>query len=112
MFKKIITAFIHVVLLLACTKSFAILDLELTQGVAASIPIAIVTFNGPKILAQGDQSITDILQNDLQHSGEFRVLSRSDAGTDSEGIKPEEKLSVLRQEGADYVVTGKIEKTK
>ena len=50
------------------------LDLELTQGITAAIPIAIVPFAGPKILVPGDKTVAEVIENDLQNSGQFRVI--------------------------------------
>ena len=58
-------------------RSYGTLDLELTQGVVAAIPIAILPFSGPRILVPGGEAITEVVKNDLQNSGQFRVMGPS-----------------------------------
>ena len=57
------------------STSYGALDLRLIRGMITSIPIAIIPFAGLKALAPGDQTIPQIIKNDLQNSGQFRVLS-------------------------------------
>lgn len=52
-------------------QAHAILTLELTRGVASAIPIAIVPFKGAENLPQ---NVSAIIANDLQNSGQFKVL--------------------------------------
>jgi TolB protein len=81
--------------------SNAMLDLELTQGVAAAIPIAIVPFKGPGIKAPGDESVGQVIKNDLQNSGEFRVVNGSSLGkTTASSVNTEN----WRKRGVDYVI--------
>src|SRR3989442_6628000 len=61
--------------------AFAALDLELTQGINASLPIAITPFSNEQANAPGNQSITQIITQDLQNSGQFRVVKSSTADT-------------------------------
>jgi len=73
MFKRIFTTLIIWVSLLIMLPAYAALDLELTQGIDAALPIAIVPFANEKANAPGNQSLTQIIANDLQNSGQFRV---------------------------------------
>ncbi len=57
----------------------AILHIELTQGVNKALPIAIVPFSGQSVLAAGSQTVTDIVENDLTNSGQFRCIDSQDA---------------------------------
>lgn len=100
--------FISLILFFISTQSYAILDLELTQGVAASVPIAVIAFFGEHPRAQGDQTIIEIIRNDLQNSGEFRVINQNK----DDQKTPIKAPSDWREAGADYVLTGSIEKTK
>lgn len=55
---------------------FAALNLELTQGIRAAIPVAIVPFaNGSSAPVAGNTTITKVISNDLQNSGQFRVVT-------------------------------------
>lgn len=88
-------------------QSWALLDLELTQGVAAALPVAVLPFSGEQVTVSGDQSLTGVISNDLQHSGEFRVVNPNDQTQATKELD----LAKWRSKGADYVVTGSIFKT-
>src|SRR5436305_1650366 len=54
--------------------SYAIINLELTQGISAGIPIAVLPFvNEQQNPAPGNQAVSTIVRNDLQNSGEFKI---------------------------------------
>ncbi len=64
-----------IVMLLAFNRcSHAALDLELTQGLAEAIPIAVVPFSGQDNVAK-QENIAQIIHNDLAASGQFKVLA-------------------------------------
>lgn len=50
------------------------LDLELTKGMTSAIPIAIKPFAGQSVSISGNQTIPQVIKNDLQQSGQFRVM--------------------------------------
>ena len=53
----------------------ATLNLELTQGVDAAIPIAIVPFANEQSNVPDETTLTNVIKNDLQNSGLFRVTT-------------------------------------
>ncbi|MFW0039536.1 MAG: Tol-Pal system beta propeller repeat protein TolB [Coxiella endosymbiont of Dermacentor silvarum] len=53
---------------------YAALDLELTKGMISTIPIAITPFAGQSVSISGDETILQVIKNDLQQSGQFRVI--------------------------------------
>lgn len=55
-------------------QASAMLQLELTQGVSSAIPLAIIPFSGDAVKGPNQQTVADVIQNDLQNSGEFRVV--------------------------------------
>ena len=67
-------AFRSIVLLLAlaCATAQAQLSIEITGGGANQIPVGVLRFVGEQALPQ---SISDIVEADLQRSGRFRMLS-------------------------------------
>lgn len=77
-FKKVVH---QTVLVTACLSIFssaqAALQLELTQGVNAAIPIAIVPFGNQTNNVPGNTTLTQVISNDLQNSGQFRVSNPS-----------------------------------
>jgi len=57
------------------TQANAALNLELTQGIDAAIPIAVVPFANEQANAPGETSVSAIIKSDLQNSGQFRASS-------------------------------------
>lgn len=90
------------------SPTYAALDLELTQGVTAAIPIAILPFTGPKILAPGDQSVTEVITNDLQNSGQFRVLGNDKQAQASSQSPEKVDYAYWRKQGVNDLIVGAI----
>lgn len=84
-------------LFLLCRSLFA-LDLELTQGINSALPIAINSFGNDPAAAE----IAQVIQNDLTLSGQFKIVSGP------QGSNAQSSISVLKQLGADSVVTGNV----
>lgn len=63
--------------LLISWSAYAIVDIELTQGVQGAIPIAIVPFSGQNE-ADSANNVSTIITQDLQNSGRFRLMNKSD----------------------------------
>lgn len=76
------------------------LDLELTQGINAAIPIAINSFNGHS--EAGD--LTDVIKNDLGMSGQFKLITPP-----FQGGQP--VMSQWSQAGAESVLSGHVQQT-
>ena len=53
------------------------LTIEITQGIASSIPISVVPFQTSASVSSGD-ILDDIIRNDLERSGHFSVLGPKD----------------------------------
>ena len=83
-------------LMLLTEASFA-LDLELTQGINAAVPIAINAFGSDL----QSQDLTGIIENDLRMSGQFRIVTAAAGGNAT--------VDSLRQAGADSVLTGRVQ---
>jgi TolB protein len=75
------------------------LDLELTQGINAALPIGIHAFSGD---AQGEQ-LASIVENDLKLSGQFKIITNPKSGVDVR-----QNISAWKQAGADSVLSGKV----
>lgn len=74
------------------------LDLELTQGINAALPIAINAFGS----SPGAQELTQIIEHDLTSSGQFKIVSGP------QGPNAQSPIATLKQLGADSVVTGRV----
>ena len=62
--------------------SSAAVHLELTQGMNAAIPIVITPFTNQTNNVPGNTTISQVISNDLQSSGEFRVLRNQNSASD------------------------------
>ncbi|NNM59617.1 MAG: Tol-Pal system beta propeller repeat protein TolB [Legionellales bacterium] len=71
--RKLVLSFFIVVLSVFAPSAFAVLNIELTQGIASAIPVAVVPFAQDNQLAPTD--VTTIIHNDLANSGQFNVIS-------------------------------------
>src|ERR1700730_11073544 len=65
-------------LILTTHPIHAVVDLELTQGIQGAIPIAIVPFAGQPSEERAPDNVAAVVNADLQNSGRFRVMDRSD----------------------------------
>lgn len=88
--------------------AFAALDLELTQGMNAAIPIAIAPFDGPAVMVPGDQTLTSVVKQDLQNSGQFRVIGPDNLAQTPKTLS-EVNYGYWRQQGANDLVIGTIQ---
>ena len=51
------------------------LSLELTQGISAAVPIALLPFNNESLASvPGNTTLSSVVHNDLQNSGQFKVI--------------------------------------
>lgn len=102
--KKLIAGFIFCCTLILSNGAFAILSMELTQGVAGAVPIAIVPFANVESLPQ---NVSSIVAADLQNSGRFKVY-----GKDALNQFPSSVSAISREYfqklGTDTVVVGKV----
>ena len=89
---------IMALLLVLLMKPVFALDLELTQGINSALPIAINSFGRET----ASQELTQIVEHDLNLSGQFKIVSGAN------GPNAHSAVSVLRQLGADSVVTGQV----
>jgi len=77
--RKIVYSLFFILTFSISCSSYALLNMELTRGVAGAIPIGIIPFavqGGPS------QNVSQIISNDLQNSGRFKV-STSRTGVDN-----------------------------
>ncbi len=96
-----------VVALVFCNifPAYAALDLELTQGVNAAIPIAIAPFAEPELQVPGNQGFSTVINNDLQNSGQFRVKT----GSQDPHTGQQADFNYWKNLGVNYLVVGSIQ---
>lgn len=90
---------------LGFVPAHATLDLELTQGVSSAIPIAVAAFtNDSAAVVPGNQAVSQIISNDLNNSGQFRVKNTTDNSADAGNIN----FTYWRGQNVNDVVLGKV----
>ena len=77
---------------------FAMLNMELTRGVASASPIAVVPFT---VSGAPAEDVSAIIGNDLKYSGRFKVYT-------GEAVSRNMPMSYYSSIGADNVVMGQI----
>ena len=94
---------------LVCSQpAYAALDLELTQGNSAALPIAIVPFTGPKTVLPGDITVTQVIKHDLQNSGQFRVTGPEGITQNVSSSSQKINARFWQKQGVNDVVVGAI----
>lgn len=104
--RRLLTLTVFLFSLTLANYSYAILNLELTRGVTGASPIAVVPF---AIQGQAtSQDVSQIVANDLQMSGRFKVYGRSSLSNYPSDLQ-DVQFSYFRNLGADNIVIGKVE---
>src|SRR4051812_8488632 len=103
--KKIATSLLILTLGVA-SPVFAQLRLTITQGVTDPIPIAVVPF-GRAVPADGGVDVAAIVQRDLESSGRFKGMPRTDMLT-TPTTAADIDIAGWKQQRNDYVVVGKL----
>lgn len=85
--------------------AFALLSMELTQGMAGALPISVVPFVNQ---AEMPQDVAGIIGHDLQNCGRFKVYS-ANALPSYPGDVHEVKFDFFRGLGVDNIVIGKVQ---
>ncbi len=86
--------------------AFAQLKLTITQGVTDPIPIAVVPF-ARAVPADGGVDVAAIVQRDLESSGRFKAMARTDMLT-TPTTASEVDVAGWKQQRNDYVVVGRL----
>lgn len=105
--KKILYTITAISLFCLSISAMAMLSLELTQGTRSRLPIAVVSFEGEKVLPT-EQQISAVIRDDLNHSGEFSVFSGSQLPEQPHRL---EDIQPSRWHGfsPQYLVFGKVD---
>ena len=99
--------FLAISSLLCCSLAWAALNLELTQGVANQLPIAVVPFSVEDDLGK-ENNISGVIKNDLSHSGLFKVLTPKSNTLLQAYTLDKVSVAYWRAQHIDDVVFGKL----
>ena len=100
--------FLAISSLLGCSLAWAALNLELTQGVANQLPIAVVPFSVEDDLGK-ENNISGVINNDLSHSGLFKVLTPKSNTLLQAYTLDKVSVAYWRAQHIDDVVFGKLQ---
>lgn len=96
---------------IGCAK--AELNIEITQGMAAAVPIAVPSFEGPRFANQSANQlpvdIAEVISNDLRTSGRFKPIGGGNALVSSRPSSGD--LQRWQREGVENVVVGSVQPT-
>jgi TolB protein len=87
--------------------TYAQLEVELTQGVDAAMPLAIIPFSNEGMDVPGNTTLSHVVTTDLQNSGQFRLLNTraSDASITSVN---DIDAAEWKKRGANVVLLGSV----
>ena len=103
--KKLVTCFVLAAWGLAA-PAFAQLRLTITSGVTDPIPIAVVPFSRA-VPADGGLDVAQVIERDLQASGRFKPMARTDM-VNTPTRAGEVDAASWKQMRNDYVVVGRV----
>ena len=105
MVRRLIALFMCPFFLCITSSSFAQLQIQLTQGVDAAIPIVIMPFQDETLALDNQTELLRVIQSDLKNSGQFRLIAPS---TTNASTLTTEQLAALKKRGANVVLSGSI----
>ncbi len=105
---KIFKLLVAVLFLTVGQSAYAVLEIEITQGIEGALPIAVVTFAGDTYTAP--EAVETIVRNDLGRSGFFDVLDKQSI---PQVVSSPSQLNfqAWRNIGVESVLLGKIVQT-
>ena len=72
--KKHLTILFLITFLICIPVSYGTMNLELTNGVIVAIPIVVMPFTNRQVIVPGNQTLSEVIKNDLKNSGQFHIL--------------------------------------
>ena len=94
--------------LLGSSFASAALNLELTQGVANQLPIAVVPFSALEGLSQ-ENDVSRVIASDLSHSGLFKVITPKPNALSQPDTFDKVSVAYWRAQHMDDVVFGRLQ---
>ena len=106
--KKLFKYFAVVFFLVVGNNSYAVLEIEITQGIEGALPIAVLPFAGD--IYTSPEAVENIVRNDLSRSGFFDVLAKQNF---PQIVSNPSQLNfqAWRDTGVESVLLGKVTQT-
>jgi TolB protein len=86
---------------------YAVISIEITDGVEGAIPMSVVSFDGASLNPRLGVDIAQIITNNLNRSGVFKILKSADNPAEPHFSK-DVSYSEWRAIGQEYLVVGRI----
>jgi len=102
-----ITPLLLLILSLISQPLYAVITIEITEGVEGAIPMSVVPFDTRGLPVKLNTDLAEIITNNLNRSGIFKVLSRSEYPAQPHFSKDVSYLQ-WRGIGQEYLVVGRI----
>jgi len=106
-FKFSFSSLFALMLILFSLPAQAVITIEITEGVEGAIPLAVVKFDGASLPIKLKTDVAQIITNNLNRSGVFKVLNRA-----KNPAQPHYSKDVIyprwRASGQEYLVVGRI----
>lgn len=104
--RKLLLTMVALTLGILAPNAFAVLNIELTQGIAAAIPIAVVPFSQGNNSAPTD--IAAVIHNDLANSGQFNVADNGSFNQYPQSVD-QVNNSYWQSKNVDDIVIGNVQ---
>jgi TolB protein len=85
----------------------AAITIEITEGVEGAIPVAVVAFDSTSLSSKVGDEIAEIITNNLNRSGVFKVLDKG-SNPASPHYGKDVKYDDWRNAGQEYLVVGRV----
>lgn len=87
--------------------AYAVLDIQLTDGISRAVPIAVVPFEHESLINDSTRQLSKIISHDLAISGQFRILSMAGV-SQTPFTAAAVDYQFWRQQKVDDVIVGQI----
>ncbi len=105
--KRVITVLL-VVSLFSINNVFGALSLELTHGISSAVPIALIPFSQDSMAnVPGNTTLTAVIHNDLQNSGQFKVIEPGLFDVSS-NARDQIDFKQWQKRGVNNLITGSV----
>lgn len=93
--------------LVLVTPAWAVIEIEITEGVEGAIPISVVSFDASTLPIELKADVAEIITNNLNRSGVFKVLSANEYPSEPHYSK-DVVYPHWRSIGQEFLVVGRI----
>jgi TolB protein len=104
---SLIKTLLIVFVLMTWRQASAVIEIEITEGVEGAIPTSVVPFDTGSLPIKLDTDIAEVITNNLNRSGVFKVLNRAQYPA-SPHYSKDVNYARWRGIGQEYLVVGRV----